>query len=66
MYLVIIEIMQSIQLFSKANVTQKKFFLGRNVLLNFEQCKGPWHKKKKNNNNNKVNILGTLVKSKDG
>ena len=26
MYLVIIEIMQSIQLFSKANVTQKFFF----------------------------------------
>ena len=48
MYLVIIEIMQSIQLFSKANVTQNFFFLGRNVLLNFEQCKGPWHKKKKN------------------
>ena len=65
MYLVIIEIMQSIQLFSKANVTQNFFFLGRNVLLNFEQCKGPWHKKKYNNNN-KVNILGTLVKSKDG
>ena len=48
MYLVIIEIMQSIQLFSKANVTQIFFFWGRNVLLNFEQCKGPWHKKKKN------------------
>ena len=46
MYLVVIEIMQSIQLFSKANVTQF-FFWGRNVLINFEQCKGPWPQKKK-------------------
>ena len=31
-----LEIMQSIQLFSKANVTQLFFLGGRNVLLNFE------------------------------
>ena len=41
------------------------FFFGRNVLLNFEQCKGPWHKKKKKRIINKVNILGTLVKREE-
>ena len=64
MYLVIIEIMQSIQLFSKANVTQNFFFWVEMCYSISNNAKVLGIKKKKNNN--KVNILGTLVKSKDG
>ena len=65
MYLVIIEIMQSIQLFSKANVT-KIFFFWVEMCYSISNNANVLGIKKKNNNNNKVNILGTLVKSKDG